>query len=50
VAFRQRLAEGAGAPDFETLTARLKEVRASARAAFDQALPPVGDGDSSASR
>ena len=50
LAFRQRLAEGAGAPDFETLMTRLKEVRLAARAAFDQALPPIRDGESSPSR
>ena len=43
--FRRRLAEAAGAPDFDALTARLAEVRAAARAAFETALPPVRDGD-----
>ena len=46
-AFRQRLAEGVGAPDFETFVDMLKAARAAARAAFDQALPPVTDGESS---
>ncbi|WP_439472626.1 bifunctional [glutamine synthetase] adenylyltransferase/[glutamine synthetase]-adenylyl-L-tyrosine phosphorylase [Brevundimonas sp.] len=43
--FRRRLAEAAGSPDFEALTARLAEVRTAARAAFEKALPPVRDGD-----
>jgi len=43
--FRQRLAETAGSPNFEALTARLAEVRQAARAAFEAALPPVRDGD-----
>jgi glutamate-ammonia-ligase adenylyltransferase len=43
--FRRRLAEAAGAPDFEALTIRLAEVRTAARAAFETALPPVRDGD-----
>jgi len=43
--FRRRLAEAAGAPDFDALTSRLAEVRAAARAAFETALPPVRDGD-----
>lgn len=38
--FRQRLAEAAGEPDFETLQRRLAEVRAAARAAFEAVLPP----------
>jgi glutamate-ammonia-ligase adenylyltransferase len=43
--FRRRLAEAAGLPDFEALTARLAEVRKAARAAFEKALPPIRDGD-----
>ena len=43
--FRRRLAEAAGSPDFEALTARLAEVRKAARTAFEKALPPVRDGD-----
>ncbi|RZJ22409.1 MAG: glutamine-synthetase adenylyltransferase, partial [Brevundimonas sp.] len=43
--FRRRLAEAAGSPDFDALTARLAEVRGTARAAFEKALPPVRDGD-----
>tara|TARA_R110000787_G_scaffold144567_2_gene258376 strand:- start:5066 stop:7951 length:2886 start_codon:yes stop_codon:yes gene_type:complete len=42
--FRQRLAEAAAEPDFETLKRRLAEVRAAARAAFETVLPPSGDG------
>ena len=42
--FRRRLAEAAGAPDFEALKARLAETRAAARAAFEAALPPPRDG------
>ena len=49
-AFRQRLAEGSGAPDFETFVAMLSQARAAARAAFDQALPPVRDGESAPPR
>ena len=49
-AFRQRLAEGAGAADFDTLMVNLKTVRAAARSAFDQALPPITDGESARSR
>ncbi len=43
--FRRRLAEAADVADFETLKARLAEVRAAARAAFESALPPPRDGD-----
>jgi [glutamine synthetase] adenylyltransferase / [glutamine synthetase]-adenylyl-L-tyrosine phosphorylase len=43
--FRRRLAEAADLADFETLTARLAEVRTAARAAFESALPPPRDGD-----
>ncbi|RZJ04093.1 MAG: bifunctional [glutamine synthetase] adenylyltransferase/[glutamine synthetase]-adenylyl-L-tyrosine phosphorylase [Brevundimonas sp.] len=43
--FRTRLAEAAGMADFETLKARLAEVRVAARAAFENALPAVRDGD-----
>ena len=42
--FRQRLAEAAAEPDFETLKCRLTEVRVAARAAFEVVLPPPGDG------
>ncbi|MGV9005643.1 MAG: bifunctional [glutamine synthetase] adenylyltransferase/[glutamine synthetase]-adenylyl-L-tyrosine phosphorylase [Brevundimonas sp.] len=42
--FRQRLAEAAKEPDFETLKRRLAEVRSAARAAFEQVLPTPGDG------
>ncbi|MNE13728.1 Glutamate-ammonia-ligase adenylyltransferase [compost metagenome] len=37
--FQQRLAETAGAPDFETLKARLIDLRLRARRAFEAALP-----------
>ena len=37
--FQQRLAETAGAPDFETLKARLIGLRLRARRAFEEALP-----------
>ncbi|RZJ44814.1 MAG: glutamine-synthetase adenylyltransferase, partial [Brevundimonas sp.] len=43
--FRRRLAEATGFADYEALTAGLARVRQAARAAFEQALPPVGDGD-----
>ena len=43
--FRRRLAEAAGVADFETLKARLVEVRQAARAAFESVLPPPRDGD-----
>ncbi len=43
--FRERLAKAAGFPDYDALTAGLGEARAAARAAFETALPPVGDGD-----
>ena len=42
--FRDRLAEAGGCTDFEALKARLVEARREARAAFDAALSPVGDG------
>ncbi len=42
--FRQRLAEAAAEPDYETLKRRLTEVRESARAAFEAVLPTPGDG------
>ncbi len=42
--FQRRLAEAGGCADFETLKARLVAARRAARAAFDAALPPVGDG------
>jgi glutamate-ammonia-ligase adenylyltransferase len=43
--FRRRLAEAADLADFDTLKARLAEVRTAARAAFEAALPPPRDGD-----
>jgi glutamate-ammonia-ligase adenylyltransferase len=43
--FRRRLAEAAGLTDFETLKARLVEVRTAARVAFESVLPPPRDGD-----
>jgi glutamate-ammonia-ligase adenylyltransferase len=43
--FRKRLAEAGGCPDFPALEDRLAAVRAEARVAFEQALPPVSDGD-----
>jgi glutamate-ammonia-ligase adenylyltransferase len=50
--FRMRLAEAMGAEEFEDLVLRLKAIRASARAAFEAALPassggpdPSGDGE-----
>ena len=43
--FRRRLAEAADLPDFETLKARLAEVRQQARAAFETVLPAPRDGD-----
>lgn len=46
IALRQRLAEGAGEADFDALVAKLKDVRASARMAFERALPPISDGES----
>lgn len=42
--FRKRLAEAADMADFDTLKARLAEVRIAARAAFESALPPPRDG------
>ncbi|WP_296176023.1 bifunctional [glutamine synthetase] adenylyltransferase/[glutamine synthetase]-adenylyl-L-tyrosine phosphorylase [uncultured Brevundimonas sp.] len=42
--FQQRLAEAAGAPDFETLKAQLVELRLRARNAFEAALPSGLDG------
>ena len=43
--FRRRLAEATGFADYDALTEGLARVRQAARAAFEQALPPVGDGD-----
>ncbi|HZW15868.1 MAG TPA: bifunctional [glutamine synthetase] adenylyltransferase/[glutamine synthetase]-adenylyl-L-tyrosine phosphorylase [Brevundimonas sp.] len=43
--FRERLAKAAGFPGFDALTAGLAKTRKAARAAFEAALPPVGDGD-----
>lgn len=42
--FQKRLAQAAGEPDFETLKARLIDVRLRARRAFEAALPPSRDG------
>ena len=42
--FRHRLAEAAGAPDFETLKRELAELRTRARAAFERAVPAGRDG------
>lgn len=39
--FRDRLAQAAGLDDFNALRARLSEVRAAARTAFEAALPPA---------
>jgi len=41
--FQQRLAETAGAADFETLKAQLIDLRLRARRAFEAALPAVAD-------
>lgn len=43
--FQRRLAKAAGYADFEALKTGLTEARRLARAAFEVALPPVGDGD-----
>ncbi|HYC75282.1 MAG TPA: bifunctional [glutamine synthetase] adenylyltransferase/[glutamine synthetase]-adenylyl-L-tyrosine phosphorylase [Brevundimonas sp.] len=43
--FRQRLAKAAGFESFDALKAGLAEARRAARAAFEAALPLVGDGD-----
>ncbi|WP_332638672.1 bifunctional [glutamine synthetase] adenylyltransferase/[glutamine synthetase]-adenylyl-L-tyrosine phosphorylase [Brevundimonas sp.] len=43
--FRLRLAEAAGVADFETLKTYLAEIRTAARAAFENALPALRDGD-----
>ncbi len=43
--FRRRLAEAADLADFDTLKARLADVRSAARVAFESALPPPCDGD-----
>jgi len=42
--FRLRLAQAAGIDDFEGLKHRLEEAKRAARAAFETALPPPGDG------
>ena len=42
--FQLRLAEAAGAPDFETLKRELTDLRARARAAFERAVPVGSDG------
>ena len=43
--FRMRLARTAGAADFETLKARLTDLRQRARQAFEAALPATRDGN-----
>ena len=43
--FQKRLAAAVGAPDFETLKARLIDLRLRARLAFDAVLPPISDGN-----
>nr|WP_262922435.1 bifunctional [glutamine synthetase] adenylyltransferase/[glutamine synthetase]-adenylyl-L-tyrosine phosphorylase [Brevundimonas diminuta] len=43
--FQQRLAAAVGAPDFDTLKARLIDLRLRARRAFDSVLPPISDGN-----
>lgn len=43
--FRLRLARAAGFTDFDALRSALSRSRKAARAAFETALPPVGDGD-----
>ncbi|WP_303717643.1 bifunctional [glutamine synthetase] adenylyltransferase/[glutamine synthetase]-adenylyl-L-tyrosine phosphorylase [Brevundimonas naejangsanensis] len=43
--FQQRLAAAVGAPDFDTLKARLIDLRLRARQAFDAVLPPISDGN-----
>ena len=45
--FQLRLAEAAGAPDFETLKTELTDLRARARRAFERAVPSGRDGESS---
>ena len=42
--FRLRLAEAVGAPNFDTLKHDLTDLRARARAAFEQAVPAARDG------
>jgi glutamate-ammonia-ligase adenylyltransferase len=48
--FQLRLAEAAGAPDFETLKTELADLRARARKAFERVTPAGGDGDSETPR
>ena len=48
--FQLRLAEAAGARDFETLKVELGDLRTRARRAFERATSPAGDGDSEPSR
>ncbi|WP_303697530.1 bifunctional [glutamine synthetase] adenylyltransferase/[glutamine synthetase]-adenylyl-L-tyrosine phosphorylase [Brevundimonas naejangsanensis] len=43
--FQQRLAAAVGAPDFDTLKARLIDLRLRARQAFDAVLPLISDGN-----
>lgn len=43
--FQKRLAAAVGAPDFDTLKARLIDLRLRARQAFDAVLPPISDGN-----
>ena len=42
--FQTRLARSVGAPDFDTLKARLIDLRLRARRAFEAALPAARDG------
>lgn len=48
--FQLRLAEAAGAPDFETLKTELTDLRVRARKAFERAVPAGRDGDSETPR
>ncbi|MFN7108531.1 MAG: bifunctional [glutamine synthetase] adenylyltransferase/[glutamine synthetase]-adenylyl-L-tyrosine phosphorylase [Brevundimonas sp.] len=48
--FQLRLAEAAGAQDFETLKTELTDLRARARKAFERAVPAGRDGDSETPR
>ena len=48
--FQLRLAEAAGAPDFDTLKTELTDLRARARKAFERAVPAGRDGESAAPR
>ncbi|KQR61014.1 bifunctional [glutamine synthetase] adenylyltransferase/[glutamine synthetase]-adenylyl-L-tyrosine phosphorylase [Brevundimonas sp. Leaf168] len=48
--FQLRLAEAAGAPDFDTLKTELTDLRARARKAFERAVPAGRDGESATPR